>query len=305
MNTIIYLLLAITILYVLYYRYKVGNIEMFTNSENPENPANSENEENLDEPGINNTIINQPLNTPSDVAPIGDNTVTEGAMDESVDGLLRQLEILKKSMPKTNKIVQSDFKGPNAFIPYVINNLNKITEAQSDNFKQNHEIRNEKVKIFNEKLKSFRDQLELEAGRDMNTVKSISSSQNGQPLTVMPVANNNHMVIINNKCLSANSVGLYDLADCNYLEPKQHFKLNPVYHDIDYNINLAPSSKKAQNGKDADGNVIRYPFVLVKSHTSGNCLINTDGQVYMGPCKAKTEHRWNPSTSMYKCKAPE
>jgi hypothetical protein len=268
MNTIIYLLLAIIIIYVFYYSYKVRNIEGFTNDNQEDEP-------------------------------------TETTMDNSVEGMLRQLEILKESMPKTNKIVQNDFKGPNAFIPYVINNLNKITKAQDDNYKQNHGIRKEKVQLFNNKIKSFRDHLEMEGVKDMNTIKSISSSQNGQPLTVLPVSNSNHMVVINNKCLSANSVGMYELDNCNYLEPKQHFKLNPVYHDIDYNINLAPSSEKAVEGKDANGNVVRYPFVLVKSHTSGNCLINTDGQIYMGPCKAKTEQRWNPSTSLYKCKSPE
>ena len=88
MNTIIYLLLAIIIIYVFYYSYKVRNIEGFTNDNQEDEP-------------------------------------TETTMDNSVEGMLRQLEILKESMPKTNKIVQNDFKGPNAFIPYVINNLNK------------------------------------------------------------------------------------------------------------------------------------------------------------------------------------
>lgn len=227
---------------------------------------------------------------------------TEADMDQSVEGLLRQLEILKENMPKTNKIVQNDFSGPNAFIPYVINNLNEITQVQKDNYNDEHKIREEKVNLLNEKLKGFREQLELEGGRDMTTIKSIASNQNGQPLTVLPVSNRNHLVVVNNKCLSSNSVGHYDLADCNYLEPKQHFKLNPVYHDIDYNINLAPSARKAENGIDAHGKGIKYPFVLVKSHTSGNCLVNTDGKVYMAPCKAETDYRWNPSTSLYKCK---
>lgn len=227
---------------------------------------------------------------------------TKKDMDNTINGLVNQLQVLKENMPKTNKIIRNDFEGPNAFVPFVVNNMNQINKAQKQNHDNNKKLAKEKVDLLKSKINSFRDHLELESGRDMTTIKSISSNQNGQPVTVVPVSNDKHLVVVNNKCLSSNSVGLYKLDDCNYLDFKQHFKLNPVYQDIDYNINLAPSSKKVINSKDNNNKNVKYPFVMVKSHTSGNCLVNTDGNIYLAPCKATSDFRWNPSTLLYQCK---
>jgi hypothetical protein len=228
---------------------------------------------------------------------------TKKDMDNTINGLVNQLQILKENMPKTNKIIRTDFEGPNAFVPYVVNNMNQINKVQKENHENKHKLVKEKVDLLKSKINSFRDYLELESGREMKTIKSISSSQNGQPLTVIPVSNDKHLVVINNKCFSSNTVGLYKLDNCNYLDFKQHFKLNPVYHDIDYNINLAPSSKKVINSKDNNNKDVKYPFIMVKSHTNGNCLANTDGNVYLSPCNATDDFRWNPSTLLYQCKA--
>lgn len=230
---------------------------------------------------------------------------TKKDMDNTIDGLVIQLQVLKENMPKTNKIISDDFEGPNAFVPFVVNNMNQINKAQKDNHDNKQKLVKEQVELLKSKINSFRDHLELESGRDMKTIKSISSSQNGQPLTVVPISNDKHLVVVNNKCFSSNSVGLYNLDKCNYLDFKQHFNLNPVYHDIDYNINLAPSSKKVINSKDNNNKDIKYPFVMVKSHTNGNCLVNTNGSVYLAPCKATADFRWNPSTLLYQCKAKD
>lgn len=229
-------------------------------------------------------------------------TTTPTVNNNSAEDMLKQMEMLQHSMPKADKIVSNNFDGPNDFIPNVVNNFNKINESQKYNYTTKNNEYNTKIKSLEDKISGFRHQLEIESGRDSKLIKSITSVESGQPITVLPVSHDEHVVIVNNECLTTNTVGSYDLDVCNYMDAKQHFNLNPVYHDIDYNVKLSPSSKKIVNSIDETGLSVKYPFMMVKSKTSGNCLGNIDGNIYLKPCQGKPEYRWTPSTSLYQCK---
>lgn len=271
-NKLIYILIAIVVVYAVYYCYQVKKMEQFLT------------ENFTDEPLTTNESTNSNINY------------------EDAEHMLEQLEILKNNMSKTNKIVMNDFSEPNNFIPYVVNNFKKLNNIEKKNEKATQARYDQKISELKNKIKNFRYQLDLENGKDIKTVKSITSVESGQPISVLPVNHKNHVVIVNNQCLSADAVGSYDLKTCNYMDPKQHFNLNPIYHDIDYNIQLSPSSQKVNNSVDEGNLSVTYPFMMVKSESSGNCLGNADGNIFLKPCKAKSEYRWIPSTSLYQCK---
>jgi hypothetical protein len=271
MNIIIYVLAVVIILYVICYHHTITNIERFW----------------IDE----NNVINNVTNT------------TEN--NDVVNNVLDKLQIIKDKLPNTGDIMQHDLMGTNKFIPLVSSHFNTLNRTQSDSFNEIHNKQQNTVTSLKQQITNFRDKLEMESGRDFKSILSITSNQNGQPLSVIPISNDKHLVLVNNKCLSSNSVDNYDITQCNYLDSKQHFKLNPVYHDIDYNINLAPSVPKIGGGMDKDKKNIKYPFVLVKSEASGNCLANKDSQLYISKCEADENQRWFGSTSLYKCSAPK
>ena len=265
-DIILYILVIVVIGYVGYHVYKTKQVEHFFEESNKAN--NKEN---------------------------------NSSMEES-KALLNELEILKANLPKTNEVTHSSLEGSNnKFMPYFVNNLENILKLQKqaqDNFKLEQ---SEKINKLKEKANSFRDRLEIESGRDKSTIHSIVSNQNGQPLTVVPIANEKHLVIVNNKCMSGDTVNNYDLYACNYLDPKQHFKLETVYHDIDYNLHLAPSTKKVMQSSDDDNDNINYPFFLVKSFTNGNCLSNKNSNLTLEPCHASNTQRWTGSNNMIDC----
>lgn len=221
-------------------------------------------------------------------------------MDNSIN-FIKELEIIKQSLPKTKQITSNQIIDESPFAEMVGQKINKLNEAEADAFNQQNKQQTETVQKLRTKLNNFRDQLEIEWGRDPQMILSVTSHQNGQPVSVLPVSNNKHIVMVNNKCLSCNSVGKYELQDCDNQNINQHFKLSPVYNDTDYNAQLDATVPKVK-GTDNHGKKIKYPFMIIKSVTSGNCLANENGNIYMGHCKGNESQRWNGSTSIYKCK---
>lgn len=339
-NKLIYILSVIVIIYAIYYCYSIKKMEYFLTESFTTTPTLNISTNGRCGPSYGNTIcppnqccskwswcgggndycINgQPVfdgitsNTVTTSAPTPAPTTTPAPTqsvedlisDGDAEDMLKQLELLQGNLSKTTKIIANDFSGPNNFVPYVVNNMTKLNKLETKNQKKANKEYQKTVDNLNEKIKNFRYQLEMENGRDIKTIKSITSVESGQPITVMPINHKSHVVVVNNKCLSADSVGSFDLNTCNYMDAKQHFNLNPIYHDTDYNINLAPSMKKVNNTVDETGLNVKYPFVMVKSESSGNCLGNVDGQVFLKPCQANSQYRWTPSTSLYQCKSKE
>lgn len=273
MKIIIYIILVVILMYCLDF-YRVVR-EPFQN-----NVANNNNNNNNNKNKNNTSEISQELG----------------------NSLLRQLRLLDANKQKTTNIAHNSFNEPNQFIPYVEHNFRKINQIQEDNINRTNKEYRDKLKSLQKQINSYRSKIDLDTNLDVRTIKSISSNQNGQALTVVPIANDKHLVVVNNKCMASNNVGYYQLDTCNYSDPYQHFQLTPVYHDIDYNLQIAPGKKKVEGELDSQNRIIKYPFYTIKSVTSGNCLQNKDSIVTIQGCEANSSQRWSGSEVLHKCK---
>lgn len=269
MSIIIYTLTIIIILYALYYYHNMKDIEKFLSK----SATNNMNKSNI-------------------------STESTGSNDVMIK-LRQQIDEIKSKLPN-NKNITSGTINDSSFTNLLREQITRLNKVQSANFNELNKKKSEHLTELKTKLNNFREQLEMESGRDPTMILSVTSHQNGQPLSVLPVTNNKHVVMFNNKCLSSNSVGNYDLKDCNYQDINQQFTLTPVYHDIDYNSQLNGSVPKV-NITDNNDKKIKYPFMMIKSATSGNCVANEDSKVYVTQCKGEENQRWHGSTSLYKC----
>jgi hypothetical protein len=269
MDVILYILVIIVIGYVIHHIYTFKKVEHFYTEQPPTQP-------NINLESNNMTIASE--------------------------ALLNELKILKANLPKTNEVTLNSLEGSNnKFMPYFVNNMENILKLQKQSQDAFKAEQSDKINKLKSQAGNFRDILEIEAGRDKSTIHSIVSNQDGQPLTIVPVANDRHLVIVNNKCMSTDTVNNYDLYACNYQDPKQHFQLETVYHDTDYNLNLAPSTPRVIQSTDDDKDNINYPFFLVKSFTSGNCLSNKNSNLTIEPCHATKTQRWTASNNLLTC----
>jgi hypothetical protein len=175
----------------------------------------------------------------------------------------------------TNKI--------NSDTQYVNNNINSL-DSSLNNIKADLSVLDAHARYINIPDKKY---------------KSIKSLQNGMDLSVTNITKKDYLININNQCLHANSVGNYNLVNCNSSDPGQIFSVNPIYTDLYYNAIL---EQGLNDSKLDTTDKINYPFIVLKSKANGNCLQNNHGSISIEPCKILKSQRWHGLDQSINCK---
>ena len=130
-------------------------------------------------------------------------------------------------------------------------------------------------------------------------LKGIQSKISGKKLAVDKLdSNGNFMIRANNKCLAFEKEDTYAIIDCNPLDTKQKFILNPVSNPLNYHYILADSNSNISGTE--------YPFFVV--HPADNhrqCLHAGSGadavNVSIQPCQTVIEQKWEKVNETMKC----
>jgi hypothetical protein len=175
---------------------------------------------------------------------------------------------------------------------------------QTVNFENEQKEQDKRLKDITDYVSEHKFISNLNSENNNNTLdgyKSIKSLTNSQPLNLIPIINKNqnikgYQIIANGGCLTNTSIGMTDILPCNQSNINQYFELQHITNRKDYNSSI-------ENGEiehdTIDDN--KYPFVLTKSVSSGNCLTNYDGQVSVEVCNSNKNQQWNPSYNIVKC----
>ena len=100
---------------------------------------------------------------------------------------------------------------------------------------------------------------------------------------------NAYLVNVNNGCLSVGSND-YDVYKCNDKNPKQLFKMKHIMNETEYEKNI----DKALPFDNVDKKNINYPFAMIKSTNTEECLTNNHGTLTIQPCYSFVSQRWMP-----------
>jgi hypothetical protein len=131
--------------------------------------------------------------------------------------------------------------------------------------------------------------------------QSIKSLQNGIDINIASIDDKgNYMVQVNKKCLTASGgFGNYGLSQCNKADLKQKFAVSPIYNYTYYN-NILENNLDSSNV--VAGDKYPYPFMVVKSVNTGDCLQNNYGSLSIEPCQIRKSQRWLGINNPVLCK---
>jgi len=179
----------------------------------------------------------------------------------------------------------------------------KITDDQNNPnnleslYQEREKNQNNKISDLKKKVKSFMDENTFVLPNTEIKINSIKSLQNSQPLTVTSLENGNYLINVNNKCLETNALAKTTLKPCNADNPNQYFSLNTIFNINDYENNLNNDGEKYS----IDNTTFKYPFNIVKSIASDNCLTNDNSVLTITPCKPNISQQWSGSKDPILC----
>ena len=170
------------------------------------------------------------------------------------------------------------YKHNNAYSQKQIDILTKnVTDLENViNNKKTQNINNIKYS----RIKSLNNGMELDLFRTPNTV--FIDNDSGRNI-------NTSLVGVNNGCLSVGSND-YNVYKCNDKNPKQFFEMKHIINETDYKNNI----DKSIDFSKVDKTTINYPFAMIKSTNTDNCLTNNHGSITIQPCYSFIAQRWLP-----------
>ena len=203
-----------------------------------------------------------------------------------------QIKELKKTRNELK--VLSNEKSSNKNYNYrLIEEVEKKLDQKISDEVQNMEDNGltEKISNLNKELVEIMNELnKLEKTDD--EIKYITSLENGMKLAITKIKSfldsDIYTVNLNNKCLSVDSIGNYDLKPCNKNDKKQYFKLKTSLNNVDYISNL---QKGISHNLNKLGDV-QYPVSHLISNNNGNCVQNNSDHISIQPCAIKQSQQW-------------
>ena len=256
----IILIISITIL-ILYKNMKDESIENFNNI--------------LDTVVItNNTQINNLMNQ---LSSIFTNPIIEFNTDPALNNTEFQQSISDSIALKTSGLASTYLTNNNTTNASLDILENTITDLENI-------INNKKIKNIN-KIK-YNQIKSLNNGMEMNLVSTPNTIF--QDKTTGKITNS-YLLNVNNGCLSVGASN-YDVYKCNDKNPKQLFKMQHIINETDYENNI----DKALAFDNVDPTTINYPFAMIKSTNTDECLTNNHGTLTVQPCYSFAAQRWIP-----------
>ena len=219
-------------------------------------------------------IINEKINnTPSQTLYIPDNNqdaidtefqsnVTNTTLPNNIDSIADSIvnNISPKITAASNRILQ---------LENTLTDLeNTITNINNSNA----------TKTIYTKVKSLNNGMEMDLFNTTNS--SYIDPKSGSNTSA-------YLVSLNKGCLSVGATD-YDVNKCNDNNVKQYFKLENIFNDTQYANNI----DNAFAFDNIDKTKINYPFTMIKSVNTENCLTNNHGNITVQPCMSFKAQRW-------------
>lgn len=126
--------------------------------------------------------------------------------------------------------------------------------------------------------------------------KTIKSHNNGLNLSINRVGFDIYQVRVNDGCLAVTPENDYYIAKPNINDKSQHFRLIHIFNETEYRKNMSKAFPQL-----AELGSVHYPFTLVKSIKTDNCLKNSHGRLSIEPCREYEGQRWASSKTEHKC----
>lgn len=155
---------------------------------------------------------------------------------------------------------------------------------------QNEEINKLKAELYN---LDHNSDLQIKEVKKINSIRSL---QNNQPLSVIPLNNNKHLIKLNDGCLAVDSQARPSIKPCNEKDQEQYFNLNLINDKDQYqrNLDILGTYHDSEKGYN-------FPFHQVKSVSSSNCLDNDDSMISVRPCTPSINQQWDISFNNHSC----
>jgi hypothetical protein len=166
-----------------------------------------------------------------------------------------------------------------------------------ENYKKRDEGQNTKIETLKNQVNELINENTFVLPNNEIKINSIRSLQNSQPLNVEHLENGNYLIKVNKQCLETNGLARTRLKPCNVDNPNQYFSLDTMFNVDDYQNNL---NNKGETYK-IDKSQFKYPFNIVKSLASGNCLTNNNSILTITPCNPNISQHWAGSTDPILC----
>ena len=219
--------------------------------------------------------------------------------NNQINGLLNQLTAITPAIP-----IEDDPVAVNKeFQQSVAQSIASQTSDISDNYLKHNQlvtttltglentiidlenmINNKKIKTINETrynyVKSLNNGMEMNLFSTPNTV--FQDKTTGK-------ITNAYLVNVNDGCLSVGTND-YDVYKCNDKNPKQLFKMQHILNESEYEQNVDQSLPF----NNVDKSAIKYPFAMIKSSNTNECLTNNHGNLTVQPCYSFLAQRWMP-----------
>ena len=166
------------------------------------------------------------------------------------------------------------------------------------NFKAKYDSQAKMIKDIGAELEMLKKHPTI-ANPMIPQIKSLKSLDNSQPINLIPLDNNKHMISLNGQCLFNNPQSKTMVLPCNQGDSNQYFDLKLITNDNDYKNHV--DTLGSYYNMDKDKMDVKYPFHIVKSATSGNCLENDNSMISFRPCKITKKQQWGAFTDHQKC----
>lgn len=173
--------------------------------------------------------------------------------------------------------------------------LAEINKMENEQIKNTN---NYNINIINN-LENKLDTLEKIVGSNNERLKQINAAQSyqdGLKVNLKSVKLGQYNVMINDGCLDVKSSNKYGVEKCNPNKDSQLFDAKYISNDAFYNSTLEHGLDKVQTYDK-----IQYPFYVLKSSNTNNCLQNNFGHLSIEPCVVRKGQRWKDLDKPNKC----
>lgn len=220
-------------------------------------------------------------------AKVDPNLYLDNPIRHSLDQSLKDLDTISPfKRIETDKIAEITFRELGL-------NDNSV---EKKNFQNKQEIQNELVRQMSAELNLMQNH-PFVSNAKFSQIKSLRSLNNSQPLNLIPLENQKHLIAVNGKCLRSDPQARTEVVACNQNDPNQYFDLRMVTDQKDYKAQVDVLGSYYTSPE----NNTKYPFHMVKSVTGGNCLENDKSMISFKPCKMIKEQQWKGFTKHQKC----
>lgn len=192
----------------------------------------------------------------------------------------------------------------NAYVPHfdVINTYKNKTQQYLSKLRSqvNNDIVHKEKSLNNLdnillRLSQYKDDEFLKQLKNSD-FKSIKSHNNGLDLSINRLGYNKYQIKGQDGCISVTPENDYNIVPCDINDKGQHFEFDHIFNETEYRNRMNKAFPQLGNlGK------VYYPFTLVKSKVTDNCLKNSHNKLSVEPCREYEGQRWASSKTSNKC----